>query len=376
MKGLPPRLPGAHAHELLERVPKLRMAESVLPGATDFEVDELAHLLNVCFFASLHEDEGRPCVFSLAVQTAEGPGDVTFAETLPFEARTLGKLAAATDPERTDIAVRLDRGTFRILGVRRRDPTSYRDLSIRVLRPGVIAVERWGEVLLLYSDGKPYLFSDESLIHRPTVEPLVELMPEWKATADSAVPSLRGPSRAPAKNATVVREIAIQMARHRHGGMILVVPSNLGQDIPAVTPGYVFAPPGPRLEEDAKNLDRRRQDIDFLGRLTAVDGALVMHADLRARGFGWHVTTTGSAGDDDEVGVEIDPEDLSEKPLRISEFRGARHRAAIRFCQAQAAGIAIVASQDGDVSIFARDPQRDPPRGVVAYGPYRYGVGF
>src|SRR5260370_31227350 len=57
-----------------------------------------------------------------------------------------------------------------------------------------------------------------------------------------------------------------------------------------------------------------------------------------------------------ERDIAQDPLDGQYKPASLSEFPGNRHRSAIIFCAKQPTGLAlaIVASQDGDVSLFGR----------------------
>src|SRR5580692_1403686 len=72
--------------------------------------DALARILDVTYMTSLCNEEGRECVFTVAylspARAAElGHGTFSFGSPLPFEPSYLRKLAPATDPALTCVAV-------------------------------------------------------------------------------------------------------------------------------------------------------------------------------------------------------------------------------------------------------------------------------
>jgi hypothetical protein len=188
-------------------------------------------------------------------------------------------------------------------------------------------------------------------------------------------------------------------SRRRHGGALLVVAKDakpLGVTLhPALTPKV-----GPdRMLLDAMQLDekassedirregesvaeyvRRRMNIerahdealDFVASLTAVDGAVLLDSDLGLLGAGVTILTPDSALPD-EVVVEH-PHHLGlEQRVQPSSMGGNRHRSALCFCKQQAGlALALVASQDGNLSFFARRPDGS----VHAIAPYELGVGI
>jgi hypothetical protein len=112
--------------------------------------------------------------------------------------------------------------------------------------------------------------------------------------------------------------------------------------------------------------------IDFVALLTAVDGATVMTDSLGVLGFGATIRT----GDADGIALATsDPLDAGFKPASLSDFPGNRHRSAIVWCASQPTGLAlaIVASQDGDVSLFGRT---GGPRSVIAIRPFGWRRGL
>lgn len=188
-----------------------------------------------------------------------------------------------------------------------------------------------------------------------------------------------------------------RMLEHRHGGTILVIDT-------AVAPrGLIFhrsyssrvrnpllsdavdahmgvrkgqgRPPGISdgrwIEERINSRRAHEQALDFVARLTAVDGAVLMGLDLSVFGFGVSIST------DNRKPIPVVVENPAQRRMRkngkVTDFAGQRHRSAIHFCaQQKGLALALVASQDGSVSFFAN--RRDGRVSVIR--PYEAGVGI
>jgi hypothetical protein len=132
-------------------------------------------------------------------------------------------------------------------------------------------------------------------------------------------------------------------------------------------------------DESEAHFHRRRRDaervhadaLDFVAKLTAVDGALVMQDDLTVVGFG---ATIQMGGVEDPLVVLEDPRvPGSEAPVLVSSIGGHRHRSAVLFCmQQEGLALALVASQDGDLSLVGR---KDDGRAHVIR-PFELGEGL
>jgi hypothetical protein len=131
-------------------------------------------------------------------------------------------------------------------------------------------------------------------------------------------------------------------------------------------------------ESDAQFLRRRRDaerahadTLDFVANLTAIDGALVIQHDLGIIGFGATIQM-GSVGD--PIVVLEDPRQPgSEVEVPVSSIGGNRHRSAVVFCtQQRGLALALVASQDGDLSLVGR---KDDGRAHVIR-PFELGEGL
>lgn len=108
------------------------------------------------------------------------------------------------------------------------------------------------------------------------------------------------------------------------------------------------------VERAASAAERELADAaDAVGRLSAVDGALVLSSALRVSGFGAEIVL--------DAAPPISAHEVSGDPLRSkqwpavdSEGFGMRHRSAIRFVAATSDAVAFVVSQDGTVSFCWR----------------------
>jgi hypothetical protein len=116
--------------------------------------------------------------------------------------------------------------------------------------------------------------------------------------------------------------------------------------------------------------------LDFMAQLTTVDGALHVGSNLELYGFGGKISLqrplTGTLIAE-EANPTFDADEAPTQPLGLSEIRGMRHRSAAMFCNQQPGqALALVVSQDGDVTFFGRQPD-----GVVRrIGPFALGVGL
>lgn len=135
---------------------------------------------------------------------------------------------------------------------------------------------------------------------------------------------------------------------------------------------------------NAKTERNHVKALDHVARLAAVDGAVVMQPDLSVIGFG---ATIVNKGEDVPI-FEIDPrvDSATHHALKLDAFKGQRHKSGVYFCAHHversrreleavkkdrnavptlAVALAIVASQDGDLTVFAATP-----RGVAVVRPF------
>lgn len=350
----------------------------------------IARLLDTAYVASLLEEEGRRVQCGFGYLSPEGAtglrfGAFRFATPLPFRPATLAKLAPAAEAGRTELGVWQANGELVVWGlIHHGDQTFAIDLehkptyfSARILRPGTFTVHFDERLQFLFSRDHGHLFTKRF----------------------DLLGTLRDGAGIEPDVAAALCRLARRMLAHGHGGTILIVDKEAKHQGLVLHPALTPLERPDRLLADAMRLDeramsgelkvegeppgqyfRRRTHIeqahdealDFVAHLTAVDGAVVLDNELGLVGAGATIQTPDSAMPKEVV--HEDPRSLGEqRHIPISALGGNRHRSAVCFCaQQEGLALALVASQDGDLSFFAR--RKD---GLVhALRPYELGVGI
>jgi len=362
-----------------------RNAELVRPVPS---TDLVRTMVDVSYAASLLEEEGRRVRFALGFLTPEGAralrhGVFRFRAPLPLEPNILAKAALATESSRTAIGVQSSStGEPEIWGMVHHGDRSFglnveyspTYFSVRVLRAGTFTVHFDERLVLLFCRDHARFFD------RP-----IDLLGTLRDRAGVGV-----------SVAEDLVRLAQRMLAHAHGGTILVVRSmataeglalhhafsvedgehTLLKEALAQHEGTLPAPTRGSDPDHVVHLkepeEQHDEALDFVARLTAVDGAVIVRDDLTLLGFGAMIATP-QAGVPEDVVVE-DPTASGEvKVTTIEELGGNRHRAAASYCaQQRSRALAFVASQDGDLSVFTR---RDDEL-IHCLRPYELGIGL
>jgi len=364
------------------------------PGLPLPDEGDLAALVEVAFFASLHEEEARRTSFNIAWQPAAHDCRAVVAMSRPVRAtpKNLVKLAPATRLDATSIAVRREAGELVAWALLERNAAAEPPFTIRALAAGVLRVDYAGIPRALFARGEMFLLGG----HEPVTSPsrtLTATFAPWSAGAD--------PNAGVDLRAAMVTHIASRALEHGHGGMILVIPATVaepvgvrvhypvgdGADLLArryqeVIHGVAVGDRLIRLQATRlRGVDGRMsvrdeaqialsEAIEFVARLTAVDNAVLLDTDLRLRGFGVQVLE----GDTPDMEFEhADPYSGDVHTDDLTTFKGTRHPAGVMFCIRQAGeAAAIIASQDGRLSLASKDV-----RGVVrVLGSYERAFGW
>jgi hypothetical protein len=195
-------------------------------------------------------------------------------------------------------------------------------------------------------------------------------------------------------------DVINKMRSHSNGGTLLLIPESHSNSVlsESIKQPMTYTPKGGfdvikrRLIDEENEYvysDKRdngnqslpwhfEKDADFLGQLTAVDGATVVTKDFDVLAFGAKIKELESGGDEDvdrpklqEVRLQHPFEGKEDTSRTISEFGGTRHQSAAHFVfdQREKDVFAIVASQDGRVSIIFWDKVNNR---ITAFGPAEY----
>jgi len=376
------------AQQLSRHVEAIAQSGPELPNAREIE-----QLVELAFFASLHEEEARRTEFTLAWTGSRGGWESIVEMRAPVLAtpKNVAKLAPATRQNATSLAVRRDGDALVIWALFRHTALVESPLMIRALAPGVLRVDYAGSPRALYARGETFLLGGEHVVKSPTQR----LTAAFCCWANAADPTTRIDTRA----ATVTR-IAARALQLGHGGMILLVPADAEPHVvrvhyPLGTGADVLAKRHAQLVADAKSSEqltrigasrprdvegqvdvrneaqiRYDEAVDFVARLTATDNALLLDTDLRVRGFGTQVVESEAPLQSFE---HTNPYTDDVHVDDISTFKGTRHPAGVIFVLRQPGeAAAIIASQDGRLSLVIKDA-----RGVVeVLGSYERAFGW
>ena len=101
-----------------------------------------------------------------------------------------------------------------------------------------------------------------------------------------------------------------------------------------------------------ENQDERDGTISFISLLTRVDGLVLMDNNLEVHGFGVMI---GPGQDHSEVYLAGDSRATQSELRRVDpNHYGSRHRSMMRYCADNAGSVGFVISQDGDVRVMTQ----------------------
>ena len=381
---LPPRhelvFPPALAQLARER---LSPVSACMSGVSDYE---LVRLLTTVFFAGLetYEGEHHPICVTFVGRSASDfvmtePAAAAgvplyrwkilrFASPRPFVPRELAKLAVAGAERRMYSAVGvLDNGSLAITGLAREGVNAGPDPFVKIIttRPGCLSIRSGRELVIEYERGSVVAVSDDKVfapdgsIHRALTDIAYSCGVE-----DAVVPHYLD----------AVSFLVREMVGHGRGGILIistdespaataaapyamVVDSSLASllrlawRINATAAGTAFG----QLLRSAFLTEASRVGEE-LGRLTAIDGAVLLNRDLALTAFGVILP----------VGPSIPVEERDDEcgPATPVDFdvRGTRHRAAANYAAEHPGSVVFVASEDGQVSCLLRTPDTEPVR--------------
>ena len=222
---------------------------------------------------------------------------------------------------------------FAGLTVPLRDSTAD-GLPRALVLPGVVGVTIAGELLAELRPGR----GPETLaVPRPSLESLL---------GEAGLPG-----NAPLRPSHLRR--ILQVARQHHHGASVVVTSAPMPSMPDASPLAGVPVDWPDLKDALARVAPLEADLlaDALGRLTAVDGAIVLSHEGLVSGFGLRLSARADAA----VSV-LYSDRLGEGPTIRNEdpATGSRRRTAVDYVTAHAGCFALVLSSDGPLSLASR----------------------
>ena len=346
---------------------------SKAPGAYIPNTEELTTVLHAALWASIQRDEDRGAVFSISISPKDSSSRVlALKNPIELSAESLLKFAVATIAEESAVHVGTEDGQLQIFGVDTLLGTNS-PVWIEVRGPAMLVVKagrRSGSVAVIAG-------SVAALIDR-------EYYRRYQFVSDEGQFGFDLQRDREHRITRVVQS----MVNYGHGGTILLVPdetsvSSLPLDLLYPLDG---AFPGLRRVDDGVKssmsalaiVGRSEQELreahgEFhsmsllrdryaaaVAKTTSVDGATLLTHDGSLLGFGAKIRTSNK-----ELFVQRTRPIVGEPTWTdaVGEFGGTRHQSAARFvaeAPADAVWYAVVASQDGRLSIVSRDEQGGP----------------
>jgi len=349
------------AQPAADRIYRLSTSHSALHTATLPDTSALAALIDAAFWTSLRREEGYIPRISLAfVSPAQVGGAVSFATSFSLEPKHLTKLAPAVERIGLHLGVWPRQDELRVWGITRDLPPF--SLVLEVVLPGLLVVkqspsEESGKFINI-----AVLQGDEIKI----LDPQAEISPAYPGLLASL---LRSESQfATSSTLNILLQLAVSMRAHGRGGMLLVVPArsetwteSILQPITySVVPS--FSGLADLMRKDAKDKPSRRWEdalgraVDAIAGLTAVDGATLITAEYELLAFGVKIVRRKGCSQVAQVIVTEPIEGGTPMIAEPAQLGGTRHLSAAQFVHDQHDAIALVASQDGEFTVFAWSP--------------------
>jgi hypothetical protein len=321
-------------------------------------------IIDTAFWTSLRKEEGRSPKISLAFL----PPDKTkqpliFEQRLAFTPEALIKLAPAVERSGIHLGVWQDEEEIYIWGTTHDIPGFC--FVLEVVDPGLLVIKHrrvdgFGKfVNVAVLNGDEVKVVDEQSVSLPDCPALLTSLLGFSSPA----------SWNDAVNLHV--QLAVSMRAHKHGGLLLVVPSDndtwresiIHPISYAVSPAFTGLADLMREKVNKQNLvmwqEEFNREVEKVAGLTAVDGATIINDKNELLAFGAKITRPFGGETVKEIMVT---EPIIDSPAQImapGQDGGTRHFAAAQFVYDQRDAFALVASQDGRFTIFSWSPCDD-----------------
>lgn len=338
-----------HAQRAAER----SLRTDSVPDAATIEA-----VVNAAFWASLRREEGFVPRISLAVVA---PGEIRqpmrFEHALRLHPATLTRVAPAVERAGIHLGVCHDGDELVVWGTVRAIPSTC--IVVEVSAPGLLVIkhQRGDEagkfVNVAVLEGDQIKVVDERASTLPDCPTLVSSLLGFGAAVEDGHPL------------HVLVQLAVSMRAHGRGGSLLVVPpaattwrDSIVQPMSyAVTPPYTeLAALAREVPEDAARRawqDAMSRAIDAVAGLTAVDGATLLTSEYDLLGFGAKIARRRGSPPVEQVTLTEPIEGTSALVVHPTQLGGTRHLSSAQFVHDQRDAVALVASQDGQFTVFA-----------------------
>lgn len=316
-------------------------------------------VIDVAFWASLRREEGRPPRISLALLAPEQAAQpLRFAHRLRLTPQSLIKLAPAVEQPGIHLGIGEDDNGLYVWGTATHIPPVC--FVLEVVEPGLLVAKHrradgFGKFVNV-----AVLRGDQVRVVDEENQGLADC-PALRASLPAIALSSTAPGAGPVVD--VLLELARAMRAHGRGGLVLLVPpgSEAWQASIVQPLSYPVAPAYAGIAAVLGEPDHSRRDwqanllatIGVVGGFTAVDGATVLTRQYELLAFGAKVTRSATGSPVEQLLVTEPVVGTSATTLHPAKNGGTRHLAAAQFVHDQHDAVALVASVDGNFTIFA-----------------------
>jgi hypothetical protein len=316
-------------------------------------------VIDAAFRVSLRREEGylpRPSLAILAPEDAVHP--LVFEEALPLTPGSLARVSPAVTRSRLHVAVWHFGGELNGWGAVRSIPPSC--CVVEVVAPGLLVIKHG-------SSEPSRKFVNVAVLEGDQIR-IVDDRASASTDCPTLVSSVLGCEPTPGLDAVdVLRELAVSIRAHGHGGTLLVVPGDsdrwrgsLVHPMPyAVRPGFSTLAELAREPSERRGREWKadlRDAVELIAGLTAVDGATVITDLYEVMAFGAKIAPHQANLRVEQVMVTESIEDAVPVIVHPTRLGGTRHFSAVQFVNEQRSAVALVASQDGHFTVFSWSP--------------------
>jgi hypothetical protein len=328
-------------------------ADAPRPDAATIE-----EIITTAFWASLRREEGQVPKISIAFLPPEqSVRPLQFNPRVRLEPGLLARLAPAVEKPGIHIGVWPYDGNLYAWGVTRNVPV--RCFILEVVGPGLLVVK-------YRRDALSTKFANVAVLEGSEVK-FIEQAPTAISEAPAALGSLLEFYSSGGRNESdnILVKVATAMRAHGRGGCLLVVPGNTNQWMESIVQPITYSviPPFPDintfLQQEETSSTTLQAVGDALAGLTAVDGATVVTDKLEPLAFGAKIMIRDSTHRVDQILLTEPIEGVLDITVDPAHLGGTRHLSAAQFSHDQRNAIALVASQDGQFTVFAWSSQQN-----------------
>lgn len=287
---------------------------------------------------------------------------LTFETQLPLRPATLTKVAPAVERPGIHLGVWPHEGRLSVWGTTRILPAYC--LVVEVVASGLLVIKDRREPFGKFTNVAVLEGDVAKIVDDRTAD-----IPECPGVVRSLLGINWSSTQVDAASALV--QLAVSMRAHGRGGAMLVVPSGTATWHDSIVTPILYAVNPPfsgmtdilaRAKTEMNEHDWQedyRRSVDAMAGLTAVDGAVLTNDRYELLAFGVKIQRRRGHDPVERVMVTEPIEGAEVLVVPPAELGGTRHLSAAQFAHDQRDAVAVVASQDGRVTVFKWSPSED-----------------